>query len=96
MESVSHDSDQIFIHKFCYSWHVEPDYLLQPIDSKLENYYSLDDDLAATDREEWNKVFSVLQTCIYRAVKYAPDMDPEYVKDVTQSVTEGKITFPSP
>ncbi|XP_041462777.1 NACHT and WD repeat domain-containing protein 2-like [Lytechinus variegatus] len=69
----------------------ESEYVLQPIDSKLKNYYSFDEALAQVDRDQWNKVFSVLQQGIYSAVKYIPDMDPEYVKDVIQSVTEGEI-----
>ncbi|XP_063954559.1 NACHT and WD repeat domain-containing protein 2-like [Lytechinus pictus] len=69
----------------------EPEYVLQPIDSKLKNYYSFDEALAEVDQDKWNEVFSFLQQGIYSAVKYIPDMDPEYVKDVIQSVTEGEI-----
>ncbi|XP_072178165.1 NACHT domain- and WD repeat-containing protein 1-like [Diadema setosum] len=69
---------------------LEVTYLLQPINSKLKNFYSSNTELAMVDWAEWYRIFQVMQTSIFRAIRHC-GLEPQLVQELTQSITEGEI-----
>ncbi|KAJ8027332.1 NACHT domain- and WD repeat-containing protein 1 [Holothuria leucospilota] len=65
---------------------IDMEYVLQPIDEVLPNFYK--DDQAAND--EWNKIFTIIQHSLFSAIKGA-GLDPDTVHLLTMSITEGEI-----
>lgn len=61
------------------------EYVLQPIDEVLPNFYK--DDQAANDK--WNQIFTIMQRSLFSAIKGA-GLDPDTVHLLTMSITEGK------